>query len=163
MILHFVEIGPAMSDDDLVRVRSMIAKVPQRNNIEIVIEAVHDCARSAADSGARPPWCGYLCILPDNEAAGTCRFTSEPANRVVEITFATFPIHEGRGVATEMVRQLAGFAQASGLVSNLIAYTPAKIDVSTSVLMRNGFTREFSETDNHRGFRWIRRVNEMKP
>jgi len=56
------------------------------------------------------PWVGYL-AFEDDKCVGTCAFKGAPKNDVVEIAYHTFPEFEGRGIATQMAKQLCSIAK----------------------------------------------------
>jgi [ribosomal protein S5]-alanine N-acetyltransferase len=55
--------------------------------------------------GYVPPWIGYFVKL-DAEIVGSAGFKGKPKNNKVEIAYGTFPQYEGKGIGTEMCRQL---------------------------------------------------------
>jgi hypothetical protein len=67
--------------------------------------------------GFAPPWIGYL-AQEDGAVVGTCAFKGPPQDRRVEIAYFTFPEHEGRGIATEMARQLVALGPPGGTRHN---------------------------------------------
>jgi [ribosomal protein S5]-alanine N-acetyltransferase len=89
-------------------------------------------------TGFTPPWVGYLGVLA-GKVVGTCAFKAAPSDGAVEIAFFTFPGHEGRGVATSMVRQLIDIAYASDRSLRIIAHTPPERSASNAILRKVGF------------------------
>lgn len=88
--------------------------------------------------GFNPPWIGYL-AKRGTDVVGTCAFKSSPRNGRVEIAYFTLPGHEGKGVATEMARQLVRFANEADESVTIFAQTPVMTDASTRVLQKIGF------------------------
>lgn len=85
-----------------------------------------------------PPWLGYIAV--DNGAAvGTCAFKSPPVDGAVEIAYFTFPVHERRGAATRMARELVALARAADARLTVFAQTLPAEGASTRVLRRLGF------------------------
>ncbi len=89
-------------------------------------------------TGFKPPWIGYL-ALSAGTCAGTCAFKTAPSDGAVEIAFFTFTGHEGRGLATAMVRQLIEIAYASDPALKIIAHTPPDRGAPAAVLQKTGF------------------------
>lgn len=92
--------------------------------------------------GFEPPWTGYL-GLEDRLVVGACGFAAPPALGEVELAYFSFPGHEGRGVATRMVRALIDCTCAAAARARLayIAHTLPRRDASTAILRKLGFKR----------------------
>jgi RimJ/RimL family protein N-acetyltransferase len=88
--------------------------------------------------GFSPPWICYVAVAND-KAVGTCGFKSAPHQGRVEIAYFTFPDYEGKGVATQMSRQLVAMARNAepGLV--IAAQTLPARNASHRVLEKLGF------------------------
>jgi [ribosomal protein S5]-alanine N-acetyltransferase len=91
-------------------------------------------------NGFVPPWIGYLAVL-DQQVVGTCAFKSPPRDGRVEIAYYTFLAFEGRGIATEMSRQLIAMAKSNALQPEIYAQTLPVENASTRILSKLGFTR----------------------
>jgi ribosomal-protein-alanine N-acetyltransferase len=101
-----------------------------------VLKSVADLYETA---GFVPPWICYLAVT-NGRIVGTCGFTAAPNQGRVEIAYFTFPDYEGKGVATQMARQLILMArQADGSVA-LTAQTLPNRNPSHRVLEKLGFT-----------------------
>lgn len=91
-------------------------------------------------SGFEPPWIGYFAVI-DRQVVGTCAFKTPPRDGRVEIAYYTFPSFEGRGIATEMARQLIASAQSSAVQLEIFAQTLPLENASTRILGKLGFMR----------------------
>ena len=56
------------------------------------------------------PWIGYFATGDDGEIIGCGGFKGRPLNGKVEIAYGTFKNYEGRGVATEICKQLVSLS-----------------------------------------------------
>lgn len=106
--------------------------------------------------GFHPPWVGYLADR-DGEIVGCCAFKSLPVKGQVEIACESFDAHLGRGIASEMARQLVAMARKEIPDIKILAHTPAKEDASTSILRKLGFSRgaEFLDESSERTWQWL--------
>jgi RimJ/RimL family protein N-acetyltransferase len=105
------------------------------------VVAAEACKATAAmyeGSGFQEPWIAYI-ALADRDVVGTCAFKSAPVNSRVEIAYYTFPLHERRGVATAMARQLVAIAHAEDPHVIVTANTLPQENASTAVLTKLGF------------------------
>jgi len=100
-----------------------------------VLEAT---ARLYEAVGFEPPWICYLAIT-NSLVVGTCGFKASPQGRRAEIAYFTFPGYEGKGVATQMARQLIALAQASDADVTIAAQTLPNRNASHRVLEKLGF------------------------
>ena len=76
------------------------------------------------------------------ELVGICSFKGRPdASGSVEISYAILPDHQDRGLATEAVRKLVGWAFSHHNVSEVSAETFPHLLKSIRVLEKNGFRR----------------------
>ena len=89
--------------------------------------------------GFMPPWICYLAVT-NGRIVGTCGFKAAPKDGRVEIAYFTFPGYEGKGIATQMARQLLSIARDAqqGLV--VAAQTLPDRNASHRVLEKLGFT-----------------------
>ncbi len=99
-----------------------------------------------AKAGCKAPWLGYLAVEAD-QCIGTCAFKTPPVDERVEIAYFTFPGNEGRGVATEMARQLIEMARTTQPTICIYAQTLPEMSASTRVLEKLDF--RFTTEVNH--------------
>ncbi len=99
------------------------------------------------------PWVGYL-AEQDGQVVGTCAFKSPPQGGRVEIAYFTFPEYEGKGVATQMARQLVQIARDADSGVGIVAQTLPHENASTSVLWKLGFRRVGMAHDDEVGEVW---------
>lgn len=120
-----------------------------------VCKATLSLYRSA---GFSPPWIGYL-VTHEQRLVGACAFKSAPAETdaqcsSVEIGYLTFPPFEGKGIATEMVRELLRIARAAlpqqQSPLTIVARTVNEENASNAILRKFGFqfAGERSEADD---------------
>jgi RimJ/RimL family protein N-acetyltransferase len=77
------------------------------------------------------------------ELVGMCSFKGRPDEEgSVEISYAILPSHQRRGLATDAVRELVGWAFSHHNVSEVSAETFPHLVKSVRVLEKNGFRRE---------------------
>lgn len=126
-----------MTQLKLVKI-SKDGKVPGISHEGIVNEVCSTTAEMYKSSGYEEPWLGYLAML-DGSCVGTCAFKSAPEHGRVEIAYFTFPEFEGRGVATQMTRQLVEIALKEDRDLTIAAQTLPEINASTKVLEKQGF------------------------
>jgi RimJ/RimL family protein N-acetyltransferase len=111
-------------------------------------------------SKARPPWLGYLAIdTASRLVVGSCGFKGNPNDSgEVEIAYATFAPHEGRGVACFMAEQLCRIAIDEPGVKTILAHTLPETNASGRVLLKNGFEKigEVVDPDDGPVWRWER-------
>jgi len=127
---------------------SRLSFVEIGKNGELVkpVVALSDAARDVCDktaalykaAGSYPPWMGYL-ALENDTIVGTCAFRSPPRNGKVEIAYFTFPGFEGRGLATEMARQLIQIVKDTEPGTRIFAFTLPEKNASNRILQKLGF------------------------
>lgn len=104
-------------------------------------------------------WGGYLALEePGVRLVGTCAFTGPPgADGAVEIAYFTFPGNEGRGIATEMARDLLALASSAPSVRRVVAHTLLEPGASSRILEKLGFQPdgEADDPDAGRVRRWV--------
>lgn len=108
------------------------------------------------DIGFHPPWVGYLADR-DGEIVGCCAFKSLPQDGQVEIACESFDEHRGRGIASEMGRQLVEMARKAEPEIRIVAHTAASEDATIAILSKLGFQREAEvtlETEEEPTWRW---------
>ena len=125
-----------------------------------VCKATLSLYRSA---GFAPPWIGYL-VTHEQRLVGACAFKSAPVEADaqcsnVEIGYLTFPAFEGRGIATEMVRELLRIARNAlpqrQSPLTIVARTANEENASNAILRKFGF--QFAgecESDDGAVWRW---------
>ena len=96
--------------------------------------------------GFQAPWVGYLADR-DSDVVGSCAFIAPPAQGRVEIACQTFPEYEGRGIATEMVRQLVRMAREAVPGITVVMQTMPQESAPTRLLRGLGFALE-GETEH---------------
>ena len=106
--------------------------------------------------GFHPPWVGYLADR-DGDIVGACAFKSPPQDGRVEIAYMTFPEFEGRGIASEMARQMVNLARQAQPDVTVVAQTLPQESASTAILRTQGFAfeGEVEHPDDGRVWQWI--------
>ena len=99
------------------------------------------------------PWVGYL-AFEDDVCVGTCAFKGPPKINAVEIAYHTFREYEGRGIATQMAKQLCSIAKTAPLNVCVTAQTLPEENASTRVLRKLGFVLKGSMIDPEAGTVW---------
>jgi RimJ/RimL family protein N-acetyltransferase len=105
---------------------------------EVAKEVMNSTARQYASVGFSRPWVGYLAFA-DDRCVGTCAFKTAPRQHEVEIAYFTFPENEGRGIATQMARQLLNIAQRHAPTLTVTAQTLPVENASNTILKKLGF------------------------
>lgn len=107
-------------------------------------------------SGFTPPWVGYLADR-DGDVVGACAFKSPPLDGRVEISYFSFPEHEGRGIGAEMARQLVQLARQADPTVAVIAQTLPQESASTKILRKLGFgfEAEIHHPEDGRLWQWL--------
>lgn len=108
-------------------------------------------------TGASQPWGTYL-ATEAHRAIGTCAFkTPLDSAQAVEIAYMTFPLFEGQGVATRMIREITQLAFDNG-AELVFANTLPEENASNHALRRNGFAfaGEHLDPEDGRVWRWER-------
>jgi RimJ/RimL family protein N-acetyltransferase len=101
-------------------------------------------------------WFSYWAIEAETqEMVGVCSYKGPPVAGVVEIAYGTFDGHEGRGIATAMVRFLVDRVRESDEVRMVIAHTWRERNASCRVLEKLGMTFAGEEVeDGEPVWRW---------
>ncbi len=89
--------------------------------------------------GFNKPWIGYFATWENNEIVGGGGFKGKPKDGKVEIAYVTFKNYEGRGVGTEICRQLLLLAVQTDPVLRITARTLQDGKASIEILKKNGF------------------------
>jgi RimJ/RimL family protein N-acetyltransferase len=97
-----------------------------------------DGLRTAADPENEPPWL----VLLDGVVVGDCGIVGPAVDGSVEIGYGLAEPYRGRGIGTEVVRQLAGLLLALPDVRRVTADVLLENVPSHRVLEKNGFVRE---------------------
>lgn len=90
--------------------------------------------------GFNKPWIGYFVIDDTYEIIACAGFKGKPQNGKVEIAYGTFFKNEGRGIATEVCRQLILMALNTDKNIIITARTLPEANASTTILKKNGFS-----------------------
>jgi [ribosomal protein S5]-alanine N-acetyltransferase len=102
-----------------------------------------------SDHMRNPLFCTLWTIvyLPDRQLAGDLCFTGEPDQHgELEIGYGTYAAFRNRGIMTEAVRMLIGWAEQQPLVRSIYAATLKDNPASVAILRKNGF-RAAGETE----------------
>jgi ribosomal-protein-alanine N-acetyltransferase len=89
-------------------------------------------------AGHTPPWICYVAVT-SNKVVGTCGFKAAPIQGRVEIAYFTFPGYQGKGIATQMARQLVSIARDTDPDVLVAAQTLPERSASHRVLEKLGF------------------------
>jgi [ribosomal protein S5]-alanine N-acetyltransferase len=89
--------------------------------------------------GFIPPWICYIAVASD-KVVGTCGFKGAPSHGRIEIAYFTFPGYEGKGIATQMARQLVSIARDADPDVIVAAQTLPGRNASHRILEKLGFT-----------------------
>jgi RimJ/RimL family protein N-acetyltransferase len=121
----------------------------------VAVEVVAATVALYSRRGYEPPWIGYLAV-EGTEVIGGCGFAGPARCGEAEIAYFTFPGNEGRGVATEMARELLRISRnaASHASVRFIAHTLPEEGASTTVLRRLGFSLEGAISHPEDGIVW---------
>ena len=116
-----------------------------------------DALPLAVDSARKDPdheWGTHL-FFDDQDGAlvGFGGWKDEPRAGKVELGYAVAPARQGRGIATDVVRELLRRAREAG-VDMVIAHTLPAESASTAVLRKCGFARVADSADPNEGTVW---------
>ena len=109
----------------------------------------------------RDPWTIGFAVVEraSGLAIGSAGFKGPPDTAgVVEAAYGIVPAFEGRGFATEALRELVAFASRDDRVRAIRAHTLPAENASTRVLLKNGFSKlgEVVDPEDGRVWRWER-------
>ncbi|NMO20122.1 GNAT family N-acetyltransferase [Pyxidicoccus fallax] len=91
----------------------------------------------------QPGWFQFAIALKDTDAlVGDCALRTDDDPRLGEIGFTLSRRHQGKGLGTEAVRTLLGYAFDTLRMHRVIAVTDVKNTASAKVLERVGMRRE---------------------
>lgn len=88
--------------------------------------------------GFNEPWICYFAQM-DGELVGSAGIKGKPRDGKIEIAYGTFQRHEGKGVATEICRQLVYLSLRTDPSVRITARTLPEENASARVLRKNGF------------------------
>ncbi|MCA9392840.1 MAG: GNAT family N-acetyltransferase [Candidatus Omnitrophica bacterium] len=103
--------------------------------------------------GYIPPWICYF-AYDRKQCTGTCGFKYPPRENKVEIAYFTFPGFEGKGYASEMVKELIQLANSSDANITITARTLCEKNASTRILEKSGFQLIGEVNDEEDGIVW---------
>lgn len=89
--------------------------------------------------GYNKPWIGYFATSNGGEIIGTGGYKGKPKEGKVEIAYGTFKKHEGKGVGTEICRQLVLLSLQTHATIRITARTLQDGYASIRILEKNGF------------------------
>ena len=89
--------------------------------------------------GYHQPWIGYFASLEGTGIVGAAGYKGGPKEGKVEIAYGTFKAYEGRGIGTEMCRQLVQLALQTDPGIRITARTLQDGHASMTILKKNGF------------------------
>ncbi|WP_373497686.1 GNAT family N-acetyltransferase [Aquiflexum sp.] len=102
-------------------------------------------------SGFTKPWIAYFVSDSDGEIVGGGGFKGKPKNNSVEISYGTFKNHRGKGIGTEICRQLVQLSLHTDPSIKIRARTLPDNVSSIGVLKRNGFVCKGTVQDEEDG------------
>jgi [ribosomal protein S5]-alanine N-acetyltransferase len=105
----------------------------------IASEVMSATSQLYASAGFESPWICYL-AMTNERIVGTCGFKGPPGEGRAEIAYFTFPGYEGKGVATQMARQLLQMARNADPGVVIAAQTLPARNASHRILEKLGFT-----------------------
>ena len=88
--------------------------------------------------GYHVPWVGYF-IIKENKIVGSCGFTGQPKDGIVEIAYWTFKEFEGQGIASFACKELITIALQCNQGLTITAKTAPAHNASTKILEKNNF------------------------
>jgi len=100
------------------------------------------------------PWIGYFAGVENDEIVGYGGYKGQPRDGKIEIAYGTVKQHEGKGVATEICRQLVSLALETDPSLKITARTILEVNASTQVLKHNWFKNVGIVTDEEDGDVW---------
>lgn len=102
------------------------------------------------------PWIGYFASIDGKELVGSGGFKGQPKNGKIEIAYGTFQNHEGKGVGTQICRQLVLISLQTDPSVRITARTLQDGHASIRILVKNGFECNGVVNDKEDGevFEW---------
>ena len=104
--------------------------------------------------GYNEPWIGYFASIDGNDIVGAGGYKGKPINGKVEIAYTTFKHHEGKGIGTEICRQLVLLSLKTDPAIRITARTLTELNASTQILFKNGFECTGIVFDQDDGYVW---------
>ncbi|MDQ3277566.1 MAG: GNAT family N-acetyltransferase [Bacteroidota bacterium] len=89
--------------------------------------------------GFNKPWIGYFATVDGEEIVGAAGYKGAPKGGKVEIAYGTFKNYEGKGIGTEICRQLVLLALQTDPAIRITARTFREGHASMAILKKNGF------------------------
>jgi RimJ/RimL family protein N-acetyltransferase len=89
--------------------------------------------------GYNEPWIGYFVTVDGHEIIGSGGYKGQPKEGKVEIAYGTFKKYEGRGIGTEICRQLVLLSLQTDPDIRITARTLQDGYASMGILKKNGF------------------------
>jgi ribosomal-protein-alanine N-acetyltransferase len=140
-----LELAENEMDDRPRFAEALGAEVPDTWPPEILAEALPLFRDRLREDPERTGWLGWYALLGTGRGrvlVGSVGFTGPPdLSGCVEIGYSMVPSYQGRGIATEMVRALCGWALRQPGVSGIEAETTRANAASIRVLEKAGFMR----------------------
>lgn len=90
-------------------------------------------------AGFHKPWIAYFVADEDDQIIGGAGFKGRPKGNKIEVSYGTFKQHEGKGIGTEMCRQLVLLASQTDPSVQITARTLPDNHASMGILKKNGF------------------------
>ena len=114
---------------------SLNATFRDNPDCEVILQMTLDFYKRV---GFNEPWICYF-VRAGDEIVGSCGIKGKPKNGAIEIAYGTFPRHEGKGIATEICRQLVHLSLRTDPTVRITARTLPEENASARVLRKNGF------------------------
>ena len=111
--------------------------------------------------GYNKPWIGYFATIDGHEIIGCGGFKGKPKDGKIEIAYGTFKKYEGRGIGTEICRQLVLLGLQADPSIRVTARTLMENNASTQILKRNGFECAGIVHDEEDGDVWEWELKKM--
>lgn len=89
--------------------------------------------------GYNKPWIGYFATIDGEEIVGAGGYKGAPKMGAIEIAYGTFKKYEGRGIGTEICRQLVLLSLQTAPAIRITARTLQNGYASMAILKKNGF------------------------
>jgi [ribosomal protein S5]-alanine N-acetyltransferase len=89
--------------------------------------------------GYNKPWIGYFASFDGQEIIGAGGYKGKPKEGKVEIAYGSFKKHEGKGIGTEICRQLVILSLQTDPSIRITARTLQDGYASMGILKKNGF------------------------
>jgi [ribosomal protein S5]-alanine N-acetyltransferase len=104
--------------------------------------------------GFNLPWIGYFMTFDGIKMVGCGGYKGKPRNGKVEIAYGTFKKYEGRGIGTEICRQLVLLALQTNPKVRITARTLMTNYSSIKILRKNFFEFSGMVNDEDDGYVW---------